>query len=340
MAIESGDVTGHDRPSPRREILETSWLAARENFCTALAPTPNWGVGTPQVRRTSVLYPLYALAADGTLVQAFYKIFTPAGPNVGWRSQQLSQILARTPQLNARFGELAAGSQVIAAPVLGLDAPHLGLVTLSIGSGSLGRAWRGFTPLWGDPHARGRYRRVGQAIRLIEECTDSSTPMVDGFMARKTERCLMRGEIVFSGMELRRFKSFVGRLGHAAAAAAPRAVFAHCDISESNVMRCGAGIGLIDFLWRTALSTYDLACFVVRLQYESAWAARWSNPAISEVLQGYGDPRLGSRPEWLFTWFHRTLAMACSSGGGSRVDPRPRRALDAVRTVLHASGGC
>lgn len=324
----------HGVPRPNTEILARSWLVARDRYGAPLGPSARWIIGPPQERRNSLLFPLVALGTNGVEVRAFYKAFRPIGNNADIHARKLSALLRRMPHLNQRFEEAAGRKPILSAPLLAVDPAGLVLVTMAVGDGPIGKAWGQRARPGGISIARCRYHRIGEAIAIIEQCTDDSAPHADESIEKICSHLLRRGAAIFSGAEFRRFSSFVDALSESAACAAPRAVYAHCDLSSSNIVKCGPGIGLIDFSWLPALPTYDLACFVVRLQYEMPWPSRLGQTLIREVLRGYGDKGLSTSPAWAFNWVHRTMAVASLGRPKGVLDPRAGQAKRAIRDAM------
>lgn len=298
-----------------------------------LPASPAWQVGPSIERRKSTLFPLWAPTADGTHVPAYYKVYRPRGAPGSAQQTRLEEALARMSRLDARFHRLAEGRPITAARVLDVDPERLTLVTLGLDGPPLGRAWRCAAPGGERENARRRYRLVGESIHLIERCADAQMPSSEDFLERKTELSVRRARKVLTPREHRSFCAYLDDLRSAAARECPTSVYAHNDVSRTNVLRQGQGVGLIDVSWMPALPGYDVACFMVRVEYESLWRTRWATAAIAELLQGYGDPDLLSGSAMRFAWVHRTMAVASrnASWGGRR---RGARALAALGRAM------
>lgn len=335
-SVENGRAPAAGTPDPA--VLERAWEEARELFGPSLGHVPAWHLEPALRRRKSVVVPLRARLTRGGELRAFYKTYLPRSAPGSPERAILDGAFNRMARLSRRFDERSAGRPIAGARVLDVDTDRLTIVTLGLPGRPLGAAWRHRLP-GRRGNARARYRLVGEASSLIESCSDPHMPSTDAFLTRKAEASVRRGRVFFQGEERKAFQDTVERLRSEAAGEHPRAIYAHNDLSQTNILCDGMSIGLIDFGWRVAVPSYDLACFLVRLSYETPRPAPWTADLVDEVLAGYGDANLRASPAFRFSLLHRLVAMAAASASSTKHASRGARALDSIRDLMSGGDG-
>jgi hypothetical protein len=271
-------------------------------------------------------------------VPVFYKVLFPAPIDLEspkrWE-QAVAEGLARTEGLDGELARRLDGEPITFSQTLLVDIPSSTHITLGVEGEPFGKAWR---------HALGGARKrraleslglAGRAAALIEECT--TTPPEVGRqefdrITEKTRRRLGRAmPDVMAGKVASRLEEL-----EAETFGKGDFVYAHGDVSSTNLLVREGAIGLIDFAWAPRLRGFDVARFAYRLEYDTVTTRAWADAAVNALLNGYGDPDFNRSPSWLalrVPWLLKIIAL----GKNSRLDrhnQRARRAMAEIESIL------
>jgi hypothetical protein len=297
-----------------------------------------WEVAPRLDRRRSTVFALRAVYPTGHDLSVFYKVLRPSGTDIesphSWH-RAVAEGLARTERLDHELAQLLAEEPITFSRTLLIDIPSSTHLTIGVEGEPLGKTWRHTLTGSRRQRAMDYMWLVGRAASLIEQCTVTS-PEVDrdevdriaGKTRRRISRALpesMADELASRLKELELETFGKGDL-----------VYAHGDVSSTNLLVREGAIGLIDFAWSPRLRGFDVARFAYRLEYDTVTGRTWAEAAVSALLEGYGHPDFRRSPNWLalrVPWLLKIIAL----GSGSRFDrysQRARRAMAEIESIL------
>jgi Phosphotransferase enzyme family len=294
------------------------------------AESIRWDVEERMERPRSTVFRLLATSRSGSSASAFYK---EEQPSRGLPADFVRAGLARTKELTARLAAVSVPRGIRPAPVLAVDPQRLISVCLAVeGSSPPGPVWGSMVPgRW--RHLLDCYRRVGEAVRLIEGLRVQDSDQihdprwvwegaVDGAASYLTDEQMVA---------LRRnLRDLVEEL-----VAEGDVVYTHGDLSPSNVLAADDHIGIIDFHWTPRYRGYDLAVMAYRLEYAGLVPIGRSAALVDALVEGYGDRDIRRSAGWRYYLLIRQLGLAAR---GARASWRSRRASDRVREVVPGEG--
>ena len=289
-------------------------------------------------RPRSSVFRIRAIDPPGPAVDAYYKVYLPTGDDIDRerRERDARETIYRALELDQRLAELIRALPITFSQTLAADPGSLTHVTLGVDGTPFGKAWQHrLTPSRREAVLRS-LGLVGQAAKLIEQCSPESIEIDE----REIERMKLKrqgrmsralAEPRLSTLD-RRFRDLDETIQ-----SDPRAfVYAHCDLSSSNVLLHEGGIGLIDFSWLRRLRGFDIARFAFRIEYETLFSRSWAEAMVEALLRGYGDPDLKLSPNWLalrLPWLLKVVRYG-SQSRFSRDSRRARWAMDEIEAAL------
>ncbi len=299
-------------------------------------PSPRsarWLIGQAVPRPQSTLFPL-RLAADGSvLLRAFYKVHhvpeTLSDEDAATRLASYRRVLTHGPAMEQRFRERAADLPITVPATLAVDLERLTEVQVALPGRAMSRSVLHDVP-GRRRHARVAYRRLGQALAIIESF-DAPVPAKPRGMV--DEKTLRRLEPRLSGRHLNRLTLLLEELEREVEVTAAQ-VCAHGDLHGAHILWTGRTLGLIDLLWGSRWQGQDVAEQSARLHNELLNRKQWANTLIREMLIGYGDTDLPSSPQWRLSQLSHVARAAASTRQGKVDDHRRRQALRRLSNYL------
>lgn len=314
-----------DRPAaPDQALLSRALGRLAELQAPGDDSVLGWSVDRRMERKRSTVFSLRVVLAGPRVVPVFYKVVhrvptTDGVPDVLW-TETLRAGMARSPNLTDRFLSVASPEHIGAPRVLAADPGRLAIVTLGVPGRPLGKAWR---LVAGWDRALRTFRRLGRAIRLVEEVSPAGLPADRPSAWRVFDSYQQRLEEALTFAEVKALHIRLEELYGLAASEANGTIYAHGDLSPGNVLVSGEEVHLLDLQWLPRLRGYDLANLVYRMDNESPHLAGWTARLHEELLAGYGDPDISKQPGWQFTRLQWLVKLALRNG-------RPRQRAAAL----------
>lgn len=337
---------GRERPSkPDPRVLSEALDATEVVLGRGPDTAARWMVGPAIERPRSTLFVLRLVSPRGRRLEAFYKTIHP--PRLRDRAladawvESLRAGLRRSPEMLERLNERGAPEGIRAARVLAVDPESMTIITEGIAGQQVGNSMhRAVTP-WGRLSALRVTKRVGRAIRLIEQLSSESTIEEPPWLSpmrfeQHVEEARERG--ILSEREAPRLRALMRELFDATLAGDDGTAYVHGDLTPTNVLRVRDGIGLIDFSWHPQPRAYDLAKFAVLLESVPFSPPGRRERLVGSLLEGYGDAGVTRSPGWRLVRLQQQLRIVMrltrsrSRGGLSR--GIARRALHGIREEL------
>ncbi len=304
-------------------VLTEALHAALDLFDLDGPETLRWLVGPRIERRNSVLFPLRLVSAVGHCLDAYYKTYRHNGSEIQSR-------LIRMRELHEAFAAASYGEAIAVPRVLALRPRTLTMVSSAIRGRPLESAL-GYSV---TPHRRRvaleACRRIGRAAYLIEQLPLPDEPVLDLAPQDRIDRSLERAH---EFLEPDAWHSLRGRIFEARERVLEGglAVYAHGDLSGTNVLFGSNSVGFVDFGWQVRWPGYDLARLACRIALDPAVRSLQASALTAALTDGYGDLGLTSSPGWEFYTLRTTLRYAVKerrrSAGRSLSARRARRQL-------------
>jgi hypothetical protein len=297
-----------------------------------------WVVERRMERPRSTVFSLRAVSSDGTSIGAFYKVVhrlsrAGVGPDGAW-TESLRDGMARSQELTDRFVALAAAEGLGAPQVLAVDPGSLTVVSLAVPGRPLGKAWRRALTPGGRARALNIYRRIGRAVRLVEQCSPAGLEEDRRSLWRVFDYYQDWAPDVLPRPELDALHRRMEELYDQAISVSNAVIYAHGDLSPGNVLISGSELNLLDLQWPLRFRGYDLANLVYRMENEGGPRFPGWTVALKEgLLEGYGDPNIESQPSWQFTRLQWLLKLTVRPRVGL-LRRRPSEALSEMRALL------
>ena len=278
------------RPTaPDREMLEAASTRLTQRL--GLLVENSWDVVGRFDRSRSTVFRLRNSSTNPG-VQIFYKAYIISGGKGSSRSgriQRVRQALLVESQLAGELGPALAEECIHFDEPLALDPERLVAVRMSVSGKQLGKALSYAMP---GQRNQGRYiyRKVGLALRIIEGVGSQRPPPSSARVEHEILKNLDSSARYLTGSQRTRLEKLIA-LYLEAVDIDEALVWTHGDASQSNILKNGKCIGVIDFTWSPKLRCSDLTQLVVRLETEAPRSPRWTTAMCREVMDGFGiDP--------------------------------------------------
>jgi tRNA A-37 threonylcarbamoyl transferase component Bud32 len=278
--------------------------------------TISWVIGPRIDRPRSTIFLLRAIADSQVVGEAHYKSLYPPGfggsvrfPD---RAHLLHEELARSADMTQRLFAIASKEGIRPARVLVTDPDTLTLITERIVGRAVGSSLhRAVTPR-AKAAALSIASRIGKAVRLIEETSHGMR--IEGprlsMLAIGNQITTAHNRGILSRVESLRLQTLIEALYQLAKDTTGGLIYAHGDLTRTNILRTEGGIGLIDFSWRAQLRSYDLAKFTVLLESVPYFRRGWTVSLVESLIEGYGDPEATLSPGWRLVRLQQQLRIA------------------------------
>lgn len=315
--------------SPDPAVLHDALKAVVDLYDLGSDRNLSWVVGRRVERRRSTLFPLRMTGDSGMSVGAVYKVVRPRG-----KVDLIKDALARSDQLTRTLARLCDGEGITAAPVLAADPAALTIVTLALPGRHLGVAIRHILTRRGRRAAVGVFRRIGRAMRLVEQTGEPHDANAYERLWAAIDRDIGRASGVFSQLDAVELARRLRELGEATIRDGVQ-VYCHGDFSPTNVLVTPDGIGLIDFEWLIRLRGFDVTCLACRVEYEALALRPWSSMLVGALLEGYGDPEIRGSASWQLYRLRRVIRTASRPPHGTRHRWIIERAREEMKAELN-----
>ncbi len=292
-----------------------------------------WQVLRREDRRRATVFELGASTKAGELLRCFYKEYHvgegPEAPEGQW-VRTTRDGLARSRRLAERLAALGREEGIDLALVLAVDPERLRIVTLGVDGTPIGRAFHGLRGVGHRLEARAAHRRVGRALRLLEEASVGEPGLEETALWRSVALGSQGNGALSASLEAR-----VRELEEGLLAERHRLFYAHGDVNRSNVLVAADRVGLIDIGWLPRFRGFDVAAFTFRVEYDQPVRSPLATELVEAVLDGYGDPETQSSPGWQAVRLRLLVRLLAGERWRvSGLDPRRRRALAELRGLV------
>ncbi len=300
----------HTRPNKPSANLLVEAKGELAHMFSLDAENLRWEVGQKLTRKRSTLFHLTLRSESGVVATAYYKApYVPEG-HQSRNLERTREALKRSRSLGRRFAKLAQGYDIAINLTLAIDPETLEVVTLGLEGSPMGNPIFFMAPATRRSLALDTCRRVGVAVRLLEQIPPPPPEGQRELLWQGVERKLEAARSLLPSEDLSRLEALLGSLLDANWAQPQPLVVAHGDLSTSNVLIMKAKTGLVDFTWIPQVRGFDLARFVHRLRYTTLSHRSWTDALVEATLEGYGDPTAPDQPGWRFTTLQRMIATA------------------------------
>ncbi|MEX2375758.1 MAG: phosphotransferase [Dehalococcoidia bacterium] len=218
-------------------------------------------------------------------------------------------------ELQSEFRRISANHDLLLAS----DPDRLAAVRMGVPGRPLGSALR-WLPRW--RRAATVFENIGTTLAAVEHVGRTlplppGTPDVLGFVELTLDRAkpqLTKRSAASIQHELRSLADEPNR--------ELNLVWAHNDLSGSNILVDGQTVGIIDFSWAPRPQHSDLAHLHARIECERLSAPAWTKRALSDLRRGRGlEPHVDlslADPAWRVALIERALRFIPRSGNRRR----------------------